>query len=336
MYPTAIITMKLAFSFIILLSISVGVFGDGEVVILSKPPNIEFQGHAECDSSIVKDICSTGLGFTTYPTSDWPGMYITKPFDFAESVVVIAVHGVASLPINEGHKFPYVADSPADNIWTTLESKILERYPYGENQSLVQLNFDEDVRDNEINLNKGSFKIKRPIVKFLKEEEEDDSNFISQIATWRAVLDKCEEKGVPVDGLPDLFYLNLGGLHPIVDIYGENSDSTIEAKDLVVSAIKRTKEVFERLYNDKTLVIVLLSDAAHTRRVRRATPELISNLKLAPVYDVDYPVFFNIFLWFTIAFIMTIIAVSMVTACMDPGRDSIIYRMTSTRMKKDN
>lgn len=25
-----------------------------------------------------------------------------------------------------------------------------------------------------------------------------------------------------------------------------------------------------------------------------------------------------------------------VIACMDPGRDSIIYRMTSTRMKKDN
>ncbi|XP_054269657.1 ATPase H(+)-transporting accessory protein 2-like isoform X2 [Macrosteles quadrilineatus] len=313
---------------------SVGVFGDGEVIIVSKSPNLEFRGHAECDSYIVKDILSTSLGFTTYPMSDWPGVYITSPFNFAESVVVIAVHGVASLPITDGHKFPYVADSPSDEIWATLESKILERYPYGENQSLVELNLEDDLRASEINLNKGSLKANRPTVKFLNEEEDDDSGFISQISTWRAVLDKVEEKGVPLDGLPDLYWLNLRGLHPIVDIYGDNSEAANEAKNMVVSAIDRTKEVFERAYNNKTLVLVLLSDAAHTRRFRRAADE--AKLNLAPVYDENYPVFFNIFLWFTIAFIMSIIATSMVTACMDPGRDSIIYRMTSTRMKKDN
>lgn len=44
-------------------------FGDGEAVFLSKPPNVEFRGHEESNSVIVKDICSTSLGFTTYQVS---------------------------------------------------------------------------------------------------------------------------------------------------------------------------------------------------------------------------------------------------------------------------
>lgn len=58
----------------------------------------------------------------------------------------MAVHGVSSLEISEGHTFPFSTDSPMEEIWATLEAKILERYPYSENQSLVEVNFDEDVR----------------------------------------------------------------------------------------------------------------------------------------------------------------------------------------------
>lgn len=58
----------------------------------------------------------------------------------------MAVHGVSSLGISEGHTFPFSTDSPMEEIWATLEAKILERYPYSENQSLVEVNFDEDVR----------------------------------------------------------------------------------------------------------------------------------------------------------------------------------------------
>lgn len=34
--------------------------------------------------------------------------------------------------------------------------------------------------------------------------------------------------------------------------------------------------------------------------------------------------------------VFSLLAISMAIGGMDPGRDSIIYRMTSTRMKKDN
>nr|XP_050853382.1 ATPase H(+)-transporting accessory protein 2 isoform X5 [Vespula vulgaris] len=53
-------------------------------------------------------------------------------------------------------------------------------------------------------------------------------------------------------------------------------------------------------------------------------------------YTYNYPVIFNIFLWFGVVFVFSLLAICIAIADMDPGRDSIIYRMTSNRMKKDN
>lgn len=61
-----------------------------------------------------------------------------------------------------------------------------------------------------------------------------------------------------------------------------------------------------------------------------------NGLNLAPTYSEEYPVIFNIILWFGVLIVFTMLAISYAIAFMDPGRDSIIYRMTSTRIKKDN
>ncbi|XP_061935928.1 ATPase H(+)-transporting accessory protein 2 isoform X2 [Apis cerana] len=57
---------------------------------------------------------------------------------------------------------------------------------------------------------------------------------------------------------------------------------------------------------------------------------------LSKKYSEDYPVIFNIFLWFGVVFVFSLLAICIAISQMDPGRDSIIYRMTSNRMKKDN
>ncbi|XP_015127673.1 renin receptor isoform X2 [Diachasma alloeum] len=59
-------------------------------------------------------------------------------------------------------------------------------------------------------------------------------------------------------------------------------------------------------------------------------------LRLSKRYSANYPVIFNIFLWFGVVFFFSLLAICIAIAGMDPGRDSIIYRMTSNRMKKDN
>ena len=61
----------------------------------------------------------------------------------------------------------------------------------------------------------------------------------------------------------------------------------------------------------------------------------VLNLNLADSYNDDFPAIFNIVLFMGIILALAIVATSLSMAYMDPGRDSIIYRMTNPRMKKD-
>ena len=59
-----------------------------------------------------------------------------------------------------------------------------------------------------------------------------------------------------------------------------------------------------------------------------------SALNVAPYYDDTFPVFFNIFLWMGVILVIAVVVVTSMLGNMDPG-DSIIYRMTSQRIKID-
>lgn len=101
-------------------------------------------------------------------------------------------------------------------------------------------------------------------------------------------------------------------------------------EELVVSA--------EKAYKNKALITLIATAQSIHRRVRRAAVATDDDKKynIAPAYDENYPVIFNIIFWFSVVMIFSLLAISLAIGNMDPGRDSIIYRMTSTRMKKDN
>lgn len=56
---------------------------------------------------------------------------------------------------------------------------------------------------------------------------------------------------------------------------------------------------------------------------------------LAELTSQNYPVVFNIMFWFTIIFVFSLIAISLALSNVE-DKDSIIYRMTGARGKKDN
>lgn len=56
---------------------------------------------------------------------------------------------------------------------------------------------------------------------------------------------------------------------------------------------------------------------------------------LAYKYDYDYAVVFNIVLWLMIVLALSVIVVSYNLWNMDPGYDSIIYRMTNQKIRMD-
>nr|CAD7459440.1 unnamed protein product [Timema tahoe] len=221
-----------------------------------------------------------------------------------------------------------------------------------------------------------------PLVQYLNPNETEDAQFIQELLLVKS------ESG---DGVPDVYWLVLRALHPVIDLHGTDSDAATEAKNLLIEAIKDLDRAFVHAYKGQVLVTVVTSDVSHTRKSRSLMAEVdadsvVDNMNVSKDYDPNYPVIFNILLWFNIAFFYSIVAVadassrdvpspyrtvtsamqimlswintrfgfSLIPAAvlnsgslitlfplstatkMDPGRDSIIYRMTSTRMKKDN
>lgn len=60
-----------------------------------------------------------------------------------------------------------------------------------------------------------------------------------------------------------------------------------------------------------------------------------SPYNLAYKYNFHYAVVFNIVLWLMIALALAVIAIAYNLWNMDPGYDSIIYRMTNQKIRMD-
>lgn len=59
------------------------------------------------------------------------------------------------------------------------------------------------------------------------------------------------------------------------------------------------------------------------------------SMNVANEYSDDFAPIFHIILWLMVFMALIIIYVTYGMMSMDPGSDSIIYRMTTTRLKKE-
>jgi hypothetical protein len=87
------------------------------------------------------------------------------------------------------------------------------------------------------------------------------------------------------------------------------------------------------------LVYVLATSQKHVVKRQAPTPSgSVTNLLLnqAVFYSDQYPAIFNLLFWTTLLIALAVFAISYGMFNMDPGLDTVIYRMTSQRIKKDN
>lgn len=332
--------MKFQWSLLCVLSLVSSVFGTGEVVFLHSPRSVIFKGHEVIDQSLLKHVLASSFGFTISKGSDWNGLVLKDPFHLAEAAVVVVVDGVKSLGSLKGHSFPVISDEDESAGWQKLKEKIEMRYP-GFNNTLQRIDLAEgssasDEENDQFNPTDVS-------VTYLDDGNTEDVEFLRQLHLLNSLGEKeYKENDELRDGLPDLYWIVFSGLHPVIDLHGEDSPAADEAKQLLRDAIIHLKKEFINLYDGQVIVAALTSDVSHTRRARQiADSEAPDNGSVLPKnlskdYSENYPVVFNIILWFMVAFVFSLIAISTAISTMDPGRDSIIYRMTSNRMKKDN
>jgi len=118
--------------------------------------------------------------------------------------------------------------------------------------------------------------------------------------------------------------------------FNKESDKVLEA---FTAELRRTANT------DELVVLGLILPPQDQHRVRRqavtpsttvdTTTDGLQSLNLGKSYSDIYPAIFNIILWLMIALGLAVASVSYCIWFMDPGRDSVIYRMTANRMKKD-
>lgn len=323
-------------------------YGTGEFSVLNHAPSLLFKGHDVLKESNLKEVYAACLGFSTEHFSNWRGLYLSNPFEVAHAIATIYVDGVSDIGQQKGHHFPLNTDVAESKIYKSIERRIGEHYPE-QPTNLVRIHLSnglEDIRKYSIFENIITANTKQLNHKILKLDVEEDRQFLKECTILKEIAAKVVEGSITVDDVPDVFWFEVGSFHPLVDFYGENSSQVLEAKQILNEVILEINAAFKKLYDGYVLVSVITSDASHTRKGRsilqnqnEKADEPISDktkYNLASYYNKDYPVIFNIILWFGIMMLFSLIAISLAIGNMDPGRDSIIYRMTSTRMKKDN
>ncbi|CAG9859004.1 unnamed protein product [Phyllotreta striolata] len=321
-------------------------YGSGEFSVLHHAPSLVFKGHDALKDTTVKEVYAAALGFSTHHFSNWRGMYLTNPFEVAKAIVTVYVDGVSDIGQQKGHNYPLSTNEGTARIYKSLERRITEHFPETPT-NLVKIRLSnglEDVNKYPIFNNLMSGDSKQLGHKFLKLDVEEDRQFLKDCTILREIASRVAGSSIKVDAVPDVFWFEVGSFHPLVDFYGENSSQVLEAKQILNEVILEVNSAFNKLYDGYVLVSVITSDASHTRKGRSLLQSKSDNTdtndktkyNLASYYSKDYPVIFNIILWFGIMMLFSLIAISLAIGNMDPGRDSIIYRMTSTRMKKDN
>ena len=73
--------------------------------------------------------------------------------------------------------------------------------------------------------------------------------------------------------------------------------------------------------------------------LKASAPKLSNQEKnitnIAVFYSDQYPAMFNLLFWTSLILAIAVAGISIAMCSMDPGLDTVIYRMTSQRIKKD-
>uniref|UniRef100_A0A9J8CDX8 Renin receptor n=1 Tax=Cyprinus carpio carpio TaxID=630221 RepID=A0A9J8CDX8_CYPCA len=346
-----------AFALLALLS---GVLGDS-LTVLRSPQYVTFRdGQWPISGEKIPDLVALTMGFSIHEDLDWPGLAAGSLFQRPRANALIVVRGLDSLDFPKNissypleNPVPFTLDSVANTVHTLFADStpvVLQLAPSEERLYMMGM-ANTVFEDLPVTLQQirgrlsqdGSVLTSLPLVS-LSRNNEADLLFLSEVQVLydiSALLQK--HKHLAKDPAPDLYSLELAGLEEIVRRYGTDSPQFTDATRILTSALQKFADDVANVYSNNAVVEVVTVktfEAPLTRKSRSILEsKQISNTgnpyNLAYKYDYDYAVVFNIVLWLMIVLALSVIVVSYNLWNMDPGYDSIIYRMTNQKIRMD-
>ncbi|OWF49195.1 renin receptor-like isoform X2 [Mizuhopecten yessoensis] len=346
----------------VIFGLIIGVFSQ-ELVVTHAPKYVHFQEQSEkLQASDVPKVISHTLGLPAEEVS-WTGIKHGSLFKRPKANVLISVTGYEGikqnpLKLKNVATYPVKSDVPSLDIVGLMNN--LQNAFFDKNPLLLDAGVDNNFFD--VHTDFDVFRKIPDTMRHMADRLMDSDSILQSLTTgtlnssspthlklmgelqmiqdvFSTVSDKPE---LLSSKSPDLLSFNIGGLQDVAEKHGAESSEAADASNLVTDFIHKITEDFRNLYKDNVVVevLTLTPQGGYVRKARslKATAEATgasSELNLSKDYDQDYPSVFNIILWFMIIMAIVLFAVCYGMWNMDPGRDSIIYRMTTTRLKKD-
>uniref|UniRef100_A0A3Q2YGQ3 Renin receptor n=1 Tax=Hippocampus comes TaxID=109280 RepID=A0A3Q2YGQ3_HIPCM len=299
------------------------------LTVLQAPEFVSFQkGKWPISGEKIPDLVALTMGFSVQEDLSWPGLEAGPLFQRPRANVLVVVRGADDLDFPQS-----VASYPLENRLYMLgkANAVFEDLPVTLQQIRGRLFQD------------GSVLATLPL-KSLSRNAEADLLFLSEIQVLYDITALLQRhRHLAKDHSPDVYSLELSGLEELSRVYGQDSPQHRDAIALLSSVLQKFGEDVYNLYGNSAVVEVVTVknfEAPLTRKSRSILEsKQISNpgspYNLAYKYNFNYAVVFNIVLWLMIVLALAVIAVSYNLWNMDPGYDSIIYRMTNQKIRMD-
>ncbi|XP_042539551.1 renin receptor isoform X2 [Dipodomys spectabilis] len=300
---------------LVLLSLLVaGVLGN-EFSILRSPGSVVFRnGNWPIPGDRIPDVAALSMGFSVKEDLSWPGLAVGNLFHRPRATIMVMVKGIDKLALPTANVISY----PLENA----------------------VPFSLDSVANSIH---SLFSEETPVVLQLAPSEEVDLLFLSELQVLHDISSLLSRhKHLAKDHSPDLYSLELAGLDEIGKHYGEDSEQFREASRILVDALQKFADDMYNLYGGNAVVELVTIKSFDTSLVRKTRTILEAKAEkevvpynLAYKYNFEYSVIFNLVLWLMIALALAVLITSYNIWNMDPGYDSIIYRMTNQKIRMD-
>ncbi|XP_038201779.1 renin receptor-like [Arvicola amphibius] len=346
---------------IALLSLQVmGVLGN-EFSILKSPGSVVFRsGNWPIPGDRIPDVAALSMGFSVKEDLSWPGLAVGNLFHRPRATIMVVVKGVDKLALPSGsaisypleNAVPFSLDSVANSIHSLFSEEapvVLKLAPREEridmvgkaNSAFEDLSVTLKQLRNRL-LQENSVLSSLPL-NSLSRNKEADLLFLSELQVLCDISSLLSRhKHLAKDYSPDLYSLELAGLDELGKRYGEDSEQFRDASRILVDALQTFADDMYSLYGGNAVVELVTVKSFDTSLVRKSRAILEAKQETTPNpynlaynYNLEYSVVFNLVLWIMIGLALAVIITSYNIWNMDPGYDSIIYRMTNQKIRMD-
>ncbi|XP_060651465.1 ATPase H(+)-transporting accessory protein 2-like [Drosophila nasuta] len=306
---------------VVLCLISTVVQGFGLFSVLLSPKSLEFTGDDKLESAYVGDVLLAALGNAVAGSSKWTGMSVRDPFSLAQTtIIVILVRGVLNMTTPQGAGSYELKGIGVEDSLNYMVSQL----PKETVNDINFTNHKEGMRKFKECFGTLDAPVVQPVQILRPKQYWSHKHFLDQLGLIKLATQKLDIVLKPSHVL--IFRMSLDGIVKVAR-YAPIS----EAKALLATIIANLLNVI-RERNESVLLVQVTLGQKTQLLTKSQTREKISKSPFEKMNDnVDHPILANIIIWFSVIFALVITIICYAIATIDPGRDSIIYRVSTVK-----